>query len=79
MAIHKRISYRRRQRAKHIARKKRIIENTFYRYGLKHEGYLDKGKVHCSCHLCRSNFEEKAKKKEQLAELDFKQQIEEEL
>lgn len=40
MAIHKRVSYRRRQRAK---------------------------------------FEEKTKKKEQLAELDFKQQIQEEL
>lgn len=40
------------QRYVHIARKKRIIkeQNNYWYY--KHEGELDKGKIHCSCWMC---------------------------
>lgn len=48
--------YRRMQRARHICRKKRIIkeQNDYWRY--KFDGCLDKGKIHCSCYLCRHSF-----------------------
>ena len=41
------------ERAKHIARKKKIIkeQNNYWYY--EHEGELSKGKIHCSCWLCR--------------------------
>ena len=48
--------YTRRMRAKHIKRKKRIVsnwrwfENGYY----PHDGMYSKGKIHCSCKMCRS-------------------------
>lgn len=47
-------AYRRYQRNKHILRKKRIIKNVYMGdWGYKHDGMLSKGKVHCSCWMCR--------------------------
>jgi len=45
--------YYRQERRKHINRKKRIIHqlNDYWYY--KYEGCLNKGKIHCSCPLCR--------------------------
>ena len=47
-------AYTRHQRINHIGRKKRIIhkQNDYWYY--KHEGMLSKGKIHCSCWMCRS-------------------------
>lgn len=44
--------YRRHQRKRVINRKKHIIheQNDYWNY--KHEGCLDKGKIHCSCWMC---------------------------
>lgn len=57
------MSYRRRMRNKHIERKKKIITHSMYDTGdlLENErfiGKLDKGKVHCSCPLCREKTRE---------------------
>lgn len=51
-------SYRRKMRNKHIERKKNIVKNIRHSSSemLENErfvGGLDKGKVHCSCPLCR--------------------------
>ena len=53
-------SYRRKMRAKHIKRKKKIVSHyaayrvldgfTFY----SHDGKFSKGKIHCSCPLCKT-------------------------
>lgn len=51
--------YRRKMRAKHIRRKKRIV--SFYPVSrafdgftyYKHDGMFSKGKIHCSCPLCK--------------------------
>ena len=53
-------NYHRKMRAKHIRRKKRITSHysafrindgmTYY----KHDGMYSKGKIHCSCPLCKS-------------------------
>ena len=45
--------YMRHQRDTHIARKKKIIheQNDYWHY--RHEGELNKGKIHCSCWMCR--------------------------
>ena len=53
-------AYNRKMRAKHIKRKKNIVSHyaafrvldgyTYY----KHDGMFSKGKVHCSCPLCKS-------------------------
>lgn len=45
--------YIRYQRRAHIERKKRIIkgQNGYWHY--RHEGELAKGKIHCSCPMCR--------------------------
>lgn len=43
--------YYRYQRNKHINRKKKIIRyNGWY---VSHDGKLSKGKIHCSCWMCR--------------------------
>ena len=48
-------AYTRRMRAKQIRRKKRIVshwswfENGYY----PHDGMYSKGKIHCSCPLCK--------------------------
>lgn len=48
--------YHRRMRAKHIKRKKQIVSHypafsgsTYY----KHDDQFSKGKIHCSCPLCK--------------------------
>lgn len=49
-------AYTRKMRAKHIKRKKKIVsywpgfENGYY----THDGMYSKGKIHCSCPLCKS-------------------------
>ena len=47
-------AYTRYQRINHIGRKKRIIhkQNDYWHY--KFEGMLSKGKIHCSCWMCRA-------------------------
>lgn len=50
--------YYRKMRAKHIKRKKRIIKNysifsdefPYYKF----DGMYSKGKIHCSCSLCKA-------------------------
>lgn len=55
--------YYREQRAKHIARKKRIIRGLNGYWGYEHEGELSKGKIHCSCWMCRrKSYDHKAAK-----------------
>lgn len=48
-------AYYRKMRAKHIKRKKRIAEY-YYGFGWAYpfDGMYSKGKVHCSCRMCRS-------------------------
>lgn len=55
------LSYRRMQRRRTINRKKNIIkkQNNYWYY--KHEGQLSKGKIHCSCWMCRSKSYDGAK------------------
>lgn len=65
--FHKNFNYRRHQRKRSIERKKRITEkvygiNNYYKY----DGQYDKGKIHCSCWLCRSGYESRKKHKEEL-------------
>ncbi len=45
-------AYTRYQRRAHISRKKRIIKNVGC-WVTKFDGQLSKGKIHCSCWLCR--------------------------
>lgn len=54
-------AYYRDQRRRHIDRKKRIIklQNGYWYY--EHEGILSKGKIHCSCWMCRRKFYDSAK------------------
>lgn len=60
MALHNRRYYRI-QRQKHINRKKRIIkeQNNYWHYEC--EGILNKGKIHCSCGMCRNKTNNKGK------------------
>ena len=44
--------FRRRMRKNHIARKKNICKAIYEGWTPKHDGYLAKGKVHCSCWMC---------------------------
>ena len=50
-------AYTRKMRAKHIKRKKRITAHYWsadtYPY-YPHDGMYSKGKVHCSCRMCRA-------------------------
>lgn len=58
--MHRTRSFRRKMRAKHISRKKRIVSHyaafrlddgmTYY----KHDGMYSKGKIHCSCPMCKA-------------------------
>ncbi|MBR1455230.1 MAG: hypothetical protein IJ593_11425 [Lachnospiraceae bacterium] len=45
--------YYRKQRARHINRKKKIIKNQGNYWHFEHPGVLSKGKIHCSCWMCR--------------------------
>ena len=49
---HKSVKFRRHQRERAIARKKKIAERIYGVELYTHEGQYDKGKVHCSCPLC---------------------------
>lgn len=46
-------NYYRKMRAKHIIRKKRIIDGLYHGSWYKHDGMFSKGKIHCSCPLYR--------------------------
>lgn len=46
-------AYTRRERARSINRKSEILRFTVGESSVKHRGMLSKGKVHCSCALCR--------------------------
>jgi len=48
-------SYRRHKRGTTITRKKRIIKDGNDYWEFKFDGQLDKGKIHCSCSLCRGD------------------------
>ena len=50
--------YLRRERAKHIKRRKRISHHYWY---VEHDGYLDKGKIHCSCPICSAKTRNKGR------------------
>ena len=54
-------SYRRYKRQASIERKKHIIksEGNYWHYDF--EGVLSKGKIHCSCPMCRRKFKDEAK------------------
>lgn len=59
--------YYRKQRAKHIARKQRMVKewsmNGNCLYWVAPAGALSKGKIHCSCPWCRSkSYDHKAAK-----------------
>lgn len=43
-----------------IERKKRIIQQQNNYWSFKHEGELSKGKIHCSCPMCRHKFKDQA-------------------
>lgn len=45
-------SYYRTARRNNIARKKKISKNIYNGWSPDHDGYLNKGKVHCSCWMC---------------------------
>ena len=51
--IHKRITFRREQRKKHIARRKRTIDSLNAGWLYKFEGMLGKGKLRRTCRLTR--------------------------
>lgn len=46
-------SYFRAQRRRVITRKKRIIHEQHDYWSYRYDGVLAKGKIHCSCPLCR--------------------------
>lgn len=50
--MHKGRGYLRDVREQHIKRKERIVKETGS-WWYKHRGSLAKGKIHCSCPLCR--------------------------
>lgn len=68
--------YMRYQRRAHIERKKRIIkgQNDYWHY--RHEGELDKGKIHCSCWLCRHKSYDEPKISDKRKLIAAKQDIE---
>lgn len=46
--------YYRKMRAKHIRRKRRINDEVYHgSWYYPHDGYYSKGKIHCSCPMCR--------------------------
>lgn len=64
MAVKRGRAYTRYQRNRHINRKKRIIhkQNDYWFY--KYDGILSKGKIHCSCWLCRLKSSEYTSKRD---------------
>ena len=53
--------YLRRERAKHIRRRKKLSKHYWY---VEHDGYLDKGKIHCSCPDCSEKTRNKGRKRQ---------------
>lgn len=58
MAMRSRAYYRK-QRAKHIRRKKNICLKEYGWAYYEHEGSYSKGKIHCSCPLCTAKTKNK--------------------
>ena len=57
------IAYRREVRNKQITRKKRILHfQSCYDPFYPKDGYLDKGKIHCSCWMCQGKTNNKHRK-----------------
>lgn len=46
--------YTRRMRAKHIKRKKSIVKQLYVSPWYQYDGMYSKGKIHCSCKMCRA-------------------------
>jgi hypothetical protein len=75
-------AYRRHKRYAVIRRKKNIIRDSWHgEWHYDHEGSLDKGKIHCSCPMCRQKSYDQASRAdiriadrmlEQLAETDIR-------
>ena len=63
--------YYRKQRARTIHRKQRIIKGQHNYWYVAHSGMLSKGKIHCSCPMCRhKSYDEKSmsdKRKDEFA------------
>ena len=57
-------AYTRYQRNSHINRKKRIIHDMNDYWYYTYEGVLSKGKIHCSCALCRLKYWEFTSKRD---------------
>lgn len=72
-------SYRLHQRRRVIEWKKRFIKQNGDYWVYTHEGRLAKGKIHCSCGMCRyeSTHGELTKKKNYLLDLGMEEQIKE--
>ena len=51
-------NYLRRMRMKHIKRRKKLSKNYWY---VEHDGYLAKGKIHCSCPICSAKTKNKGR------------------
>lgn len=70
-------SYRRHQRERIISRKKKFIKLAGNYWHYDHEGSLDKGKIHCSCEMCRysTTHKELIRKKKHLLEIDLEEQL----
>jgi hypothetical protein len=72
MVAHNR-GYYREQRKKHIKRKKKIIHNLNDYWYYKYDGSLNKGKIHCSCWMCRQKTYDswKHSDKQRIEEMEF--------
>lgn len=55
--------YLRRERAKHIKRRKSLVEQLCYHWAPAFDGMLSKGKIHCSCPLCTTKSKNKGKRR----------------
>ena len=55
--------YLRRERAKHIKRRKSLVEQLCYHQAPTFDGMLSKGKIHCSCPLCTTKSKNKGKRR----------------
>lgn len=55
------ISFYRHNRIRVIKRKKKIIKEQHNYWYVQHDGILSKGKIHCSCPLCRHKSYDEAK------------------
>lgn len=64
--------YYRKQRARVIRRKQKIIHGLNDDWHVEHAGMLSKGKIHCSCPMCRhKSYDEKSmsdKRKDEFAQ-----------